>query len=192
LPFQNDVFLKDLSLCRGQSLACVSLIVERDVGYSRRVLVSGGFAQALSVSRRLLLDRLRNQPFLEIHAHTPLLADFNESGWNTCYEMCAEVLDAEPEQGGIIGTTWFVDPVIARISPRLAYLRRIAAEAGGEYYRVGTSSHDVRLAIATSAARRTLFEQGLYQPTAYLMIWPRARVLQWVEGRRRDAASATS
>ena len=54
---------------------------------------------------------------------TRWLRGFNEEGWNDAWATAAEICRTRPELAGMIGSSWFYDPPLTEISPRLAHLR---------------------------------------------------------------------
>jgi hypothetical protein len=183
---QDDAFLKDLSICLLLSFPCVAQVVEQIGGIPRRALTSGGPGQALRLGAYLVRTGLQAGPYLEIHTHTPMLDGFNEAGWERCYELVAELLALRPDCPGMVGGSWFYDPALADISPRLAYLADTPIGGGAFRVRLGASAVDAELATATSASRRALVEAGKYVPTKWLLVWPRKALLAWAAARRGE------
>jgi hypothetical protein len=173
----DDAFRKDLSICLLLSFPCVAQVVEETGGIPRRALTTGGPGQALKLGEYLLSTGLRTGPYLEIHTHTPMLGDFNPAGWDRCYELTAALLAARPRCLGMVGGSWFYDPALASVSPRLSYLADVPIAGGAFRVRLGQSQEDIDLATATSATRRALVESGKYTPTRWLLIWPRKALL---------------
>jgi len=189
LDLADDIFLKDLGLCRLHMFACAAQIVEQGAGVQRQLVLTGGVSQALRMLGLALELGGRFRPFFEIHTHTPMLGDFNPAGWDRCYHMVADLLETHPECQGLVGGSWFYDPAVEAISPRLAYLRRTPIDGGAVMLRGKPTQADIDNATATSAARRTLFEAGRYLPTKYLMVWPRAKLIAWAKRTAPEAAS---
>lgn len=174
----DDLFLKDFGLASLRLYAGGSNLIDPRAGLGRSLLWKNGFAD---LPRRLaMIARLGGfRPYFEIHAHKFYMAEFNEEGRNECYRCCAELYALHPEVRGMIAGSWFYDPAIATVSPRLAYLRRVPQD-GGAY--VLFDSYDegaARNALATSPNRRALHAAGKYRPAAYTIIWPRARQIAW-------------
>jgi hypothetical protein len=182
----DDAFRKDLSICLLLSFPCVAQVVEQTGGIPRRALTSGGPGQALRLGAYLARTGLQAGPYLEIHTHTPMLDGFNPAGWERCYELVAELLAARPDCPGMVGGSWFYDPALSAISPRLAYLADTPIGGGAFRVRLGATVEDAELATATSASRRSLVEAGTYVPTKWLLVWPRKALLQWAAARRGD------
>ena len=111
---------------------------------------------------------------------------FNPAGWTECFVRLARMLEINPGAHGVVGVSWFYDPAVTEISPRLAYLRRTQVENGAFLVRMEPSEEHTRNATATSAARRKLVEDGHYTPTGYLIAWPRARLIDWARRLKDD------
>lgn len=182
----GDVFRKDLAICLMLSFPCVAQLVEQTGAVPRSVLLTGGARQALRMASYFAATGLRAGPYLEIHTHTPMLDGFTPDGWNQCYRLIADMLRSRPQCLGMVGGSWFYDPALADISPRLAYLADTPIAGGAFRARVGASQSDRDLATSTSASRRALVEAGTYTPTRWLLIWPRAALLSWAEARQAE------
>ena len=185
----DDVFLKDLSICRLDAFAGVAQVIEQGARIPVGDLVKGAPCRALRLGRTLAANGFRKSPYLEIHTHTPMLDGFHPAGWDDCYTLAAQLLEARPDHLGMIGASWFYDPNLAIISPRLAYLAEVPRNGGAIFFRVGSDQSDVDLATATSPTRQRLAECGLYRPTRHVMIWPRKEILAWAA--KRAAAGKT-
>lgn len=188
VSLRNDAFQKDLAICLGEALPCVAQVVERHSGIPRRMLLSTDMGRTARLLA--LLARQRHlRPYYEIHTHTPMLDGFNKAGWDRCYMLIADLMRADPGCLGIVGASWFYDPVVTDISPRLAYLRDVPARGGAFFLRVGASAKDADLATSTSDTRRKLYEQGKYVPASYMLVWQREDILSWSARMAREAGA---
>jgi hypothetical protein len=173
----DDIFLKDLGILRAALVPCASHVVFRRSGVPRRLLLS---QRPLAMIRALAYFGLRCggvAPFLENHVHPAMLAHFNPEGRERCYQLVAELLRRWPDSRGLMGLSWYYDPAVSAISPHLAYLRDVPERGGALFLPAGEGEDVVRVAIATSATRRRLYESGGYRPTRYLMAWSRRGLL---------------
>jgi len=180
----DDLFLKDFGLASLRMIAAGSNLIDVNSGVGRSILWKNGLRD---LPRRLFLfARLGGfRPCFEIHAHKFYMAEFNEEGRNECYRCCADLYPLYPGVRGMIAGSWFYDPVVAAISPRLAYLREVPERGGA--FTLFTSFDDGarRNALVKSATRRQLYEAGRYRPAAWTLVWPRARHQDWA--RRHPA-----
>lgn len=193
-PYDPDHYAKDVRFVLGVTIPVGGQIA--DIGYSEAApAVLGRVRRALANSGRLALagdaaglgayigaNPLR--PYLQMHTEARDLANFNPDGWDRAYGRVAEVLGQRPEYGGLIGLSWFYDPQVAAISPRLAYLAERQLAGGAVRIRLGSSPLQVELATSKSESRRQAYEQGRYQPRCYAIVWPRAKLLAWAEADR--------
>jgi hypothetical protein len=179
--YPHDSFSKDLRLASGFSVPCGAQDVDLRsiIGYraSSRYLLS-------NPSLRHIGSVLRSGqivPWFRIHTDSRYLDDFNEPGWDACYRRIAALLRRHPEVFGMAGTSWFFDPQLEQVSPRLSYLRSRPVERGAYVVRNGTKAFDIQSATAKSESRRRLYEAGKYIPVSYTVLWPREKLLTWAQ-----------
>ena len=174
----NDIFLKDLALCRQKMFPAGAQVVEPASSFHRALLFRRGVGQFFSVMK-LLASCGGNDNWYQIHTHLEEREEFNPDGWDRCYLRLAQMMERHPHIRGMYGGSWFYDPALEKISPRLAYLRTRPEENGALVCYSNDDPHGG--ALATSDTRRELFEKGDYLPRAYALIWPRAAMLQWAK-----------
>ncbi len=174
----TDVALKDLALCRQHLFPAGAQVVDPNASFNRSLLYSGGMTQALAFTR-LMLHTGGNTHYYQIHTHLSEMEDFNPDGWDRCYVRLAGMLRANPRIRGMVGGSWFYDPALETVSPRLVYLRKVPQGNGAGVFRVRLDTGGD--ALAKSESRRQLYEQGKYTPTAYAIIWPREPLLAWAD-----------
>lgn len=174
-------FLKDVRLSAGLMVACGA----QDVDLRGRV---GRRHSALLVRRKPLLafTPLLGRPWLRPHTDTRNLDEFNEQGWENTYRRMAAILEEQPELVGMAAYSWFYDPQLDAVSPRLTYLRATPLKGGAILCRCGTSEQDIANATATSGTRRKLYESGEYTPVAYQLLWPRREMIAWAKKQKSD------
>jgi hypothetical protein len=113
------------------------------------------------------------------------LNDFNERGWDNCFLRIAELLERKKDIRGLVGTSWFYDPQLLKISPRLAYLRQRPLERGAFLLRHRTGSVDIENATMKSETRLRLYQEGKYTPIVLSIVWPRKDLICWADQARR-------
>jgi CheY-like chemotaxis protein len=106
------------------------------------------------------------------------------------HRVAADVMRANPRIRAIFQSNWYLDPVVAEISPHLAFLSRFATSHGSIIGRVGTDDEVVRESTWKSGNRKRLYEAGRYVPMRYYRLWPRDAVLRWAESAPAPAAPA--
>jgi hypothetical protein len=179
--YPHDSFTKDLRIAAGLSVPCGAQDVDLRsvIGYrasSRFLLHRPSLRHLASVARSGQIV-----PWFRIHTDSRYLDEFNEPGWDACYRRIAALLRKHPEVFGMVGTSWFYDPQLEQVSPRLSYLRLRPLERGATLVRSGTSAFDIQSATAKSESRRRLYEAGKYVPVSYSVLWPREQLLAWAQ-----------
>ncbi len=127
------------------------------------------------------------KPWLEVHTESRHTEDFTEAGWDRAWAAAAAICQSRPELAGMIGSSWFYDPPLETISPRLAYLRLNPLKGGAFIVHQGPAAIHSERCGATSPTRRAMIESGEYLPRSWLVAWPRATLIAWAERRAADA-----
>lgn len=178
----DDVFLKDLGIARQVLIPCVSHLIYRHSGVPRRLLARQTLPCLIRAATYLTLRTGGVRPFLENHVHLAMVEHFNPAGRERCYGLIARLLELWPEAKGLVGGSWYYDPHVGRVTPKLAYLHDVPARKGAIFLRIGSQSDQVAGALARSQTRRRLHETGQYRPMSYLMVWSRADILRHYSG----------
>ena len=182
--YENDLFCKDLGVATLRMFPAGVLKTESMAGIPRRIIFSNRGWDLLHWLRHI--QRFGGfSPYYEIHLDVRYCDGFTPEGWDAALRIIGEMLLLHPHIKGITGASWFFDPQIRSISPRLNYLRQRAEDNGGRFFFYKRDEHTTELAVSSSPTRRKLYVEGHYQPTSYFMVWPRTDILQWLE---RDAA----
>lgn len=173
---ENDILLKDLGLCRQAVFPAGMRVVEPNSGFHRILIFRGGWVQALRFLE-LLIRTGGHRHWYQVHTHLSELDDFNPDGWIRCCLRLADMMKLHPEIRGLWTGSWFNDPVIETISPRLTYLRKMPQDNGAYVFYSSVAINSG--ALAKSKTRQKLFEQRKYLPKSYAVIWPRRPLLAW-------------
>lgn len=177
--WDEDLFCKDLAICCFRMFPAGCLKTEMHAGIPRIMFMKVKPSEMIRFTA--LMMRLGGfNPYFEIHLDVRYKADLNPEGWDYALRLVGQMLDLFPEVKGITGASWFFDPQMRTISPRLSYLRQHIEEAGGKFFFAGRNDHVIELATSASATRRNLYENGTYLPASYMTIWPREKVLEWL------------
>jgi hypothetical protein len=181
----NDILYKDLGLCRQRIFpAGAARVVEFDSGFARSLMFRADLDQAIRMVK-LLLKTSGNRHWYQLHFHLSEREDFNPEGWEACCLRLAEMLDLNPNIGGIWGGTWYYDPALETISPRLAYQRKLPQQNGAMLF---YSNVDINGgALSKSETRKKAYDAGNYLPKAYVLVWPRREMLAWARSIHRNA-----
>jgi len=175
----DDNFRKNLAI---SSLRLIPLGAQK-INISRipyRMIYKGGIRQCLKLLYTILFTLKGLKPIYEIHTDSidaGLLQEFNLEGWTRMYERAAVLLEKHKDVKGIIGTSWFFDPVLSSVSPHLKYLREIVTRNGGFLFYMGIDKGND--AILKSKSRKKLYDEGKYVPKKYAILWPRNRIIEW-------------
>lgn len=177
----DDFFLKDLSFVSGGTVPCGAQVVDLASYFLFKSVIraltrSGNINSVIS-----LYKSGGSGPWFRIHTESRYLDEFNKEGWESCYKKIAEMLKSEKDILGMIGTSWFYDPQILKISPRLSYLQAQPVENGAFMIRHGTTRLDIERTTMKSNTRRKLYEEGKYIPASFTLFWPRQSLLNWAE-----------
>ncbi len=181
LDIDNDLFQKEFGLASERLFAAGSQLLDKNCGIPRSIVFKDGIVK--SPKKLWFFSGLLGfKPLIQIHTHTFNLDKFNEEGWNECYFGCVELYQVFPQLLGVFGSSWFYDPVVADISPRLKYLQRIPESGGAKFFYYSSGGSAVGLATSTSESRKKMFDEGKYSPKSYMMVWGRQSQVEWVDG----------
>ncbi|MBX9605145.1 MAG: hypothetical protein K2Y51_02920 [Gammaproteobacteria bacterium] len=178
----GDLLYKDLALCAQKMYPAGAQVVEPASAFHRALLYRGGPRQFFACAL-FLLRTGGNFPWYQIHTHLLEREEFTPERWDDCYARIAGMLVRHPHVRGMWGGSWFYDPALETVSPRLAYLRTRPEQNGARVFYSNPDPHGG--ALATSETRRAMYERGEYLPKAYALLWPRAALIDWArrEGR---------
>ncbi|MFM9936016.1 MAG: hypothetical protein ACKVOL_07430 [Novosphingobium sp.] len=172
---ETDVYAKDLAQAFTVLVPGGAQLIFERAGLGLREVLRGGAGMAWHLAVRCG----GRAPFMEIHTHDPMAASrFNPAGWDQTYALCAQLAARNPALRGLMGISWFYDPALADLSPRLAYLREVPMAGGARLLPMGSDQGSIDLATATSPSRRAAYAEGRYLPQRYAMIWPRRALMK--------------
>jgi hypothetical protein len=177
--YPHDSFVKDLRIASGLSVPCgvQDVDLRSIIGYRASARCLLRYPSARYFGRVLRYGQI--VPWFGIHTDSRYLEDFNEPGRDACFRRIAALLRRHREVLGLAGTSWYYDPGLVSVSPRLSYLRMRPVERGAFVIRSGTSAFDIQSATAKSENRRRLYAAGIYTPVSYTLLWPREQILAW-------------
>lgn len=176
--WSNDSFAKDMGICTFRLVPAGAQLIEIS-GVSRKIVFSN-FKKILSNLSFFTFKTAGFKPFYEIHTHSGNLTEFNPEGWSRCYVRIGELLKLNPNIRGMQGGSWFYDPALSNISPRLTYLREVPCANGAQVFFIQDEGKDSS-ALSKSEARKQSYTEGKYLPKAYLLVWPRKNLIQFSE-----------
>ena len=184
LDLRDDLFQKEFGIVSLRLYVAGAELVDYRCGIPRSIVLRQG-AGKIVPSIALMLRLGGFKPYFQSHLHAFNLAAFNEGGRNDLYRCCAELYALHPECLGMFGSSWFYDPALDQVSPRLSYLRKVPLEGGAHLFYVHDGREAINNAIAKSATRRKLYEQGKYMPRMYTLIWGRKKQIEWARAHPR-------
>lgn len=171
-------YLEDLRIA---TLRRISLGVchAEPAGIPRSWVLRMGPKTGASITGYIMREAGGFRPFLDLHVNPNALEAFGAEGWDRSWRLAAAMHELDKTLRGVQCSAWFNDPVLARISPRLSYLRARFVDNGGVCFRVGGTQDERMLALVRSPTRRTMFAQGQYAPAVYACVWARRPLLRW-------------
>lgn len=178
LDIDSDFFHKEFGLASLRLYAAAAQVVDPNCGLPRSTILKSGVTGAVR-GARYILECGGFSPMFQIHTHSMYLDEFDEEGWNECYRCCADLYAIFPEVKGMFGGSWFYDPNLLEISPRLAYLQNVPLDGGAATFFTAKEGAHVQNSIATSPTRRQLYESGRYHPLSYTLVWSKAAQVRW-------------
>lgn len=180
----NDLFSKDLAICRGKLIPCGAELVDEFSGVPRRITTRGGVKQFVSTLWFFTVRSRGFRPLYELHMDPRARREFTAEGWDRCFLRIADLLEMHTDIKGVFGSSWWYDPEVERITPRIGYLRRRPLKDGAAIFRMGSDQAAADNATSFSRLRRERYEKGEYLPTNYLMVWARDDLLRWAKRER--------
>jgi len=126
-----------------------------------------------------------------LQLHMPKLQNrrLTETHFIASHIRVAYAIREDPSLHALFGASWYFDPALKNISPRLAYLSQFAESHGSILVRMDSDENIVSDATLTSSTRRTLYEKGEYTPTRYGRLWPRLSLMKWLEANDKVGTS---
>lgn len=174
---RTDLFNKDFSLCTEKLVFAKAQLLEFFIKKSPRMFLSNNFFLFLKNIFWFVKKFKGKSHYIEIHTSDKHLSFFNEGGWLETYRYIDQLLLENKNIRGFIGASWFYDPKLSFISPRLNYLRKFPQENGAYFIAQFSDNDTIDLATRTSSTRKELFQQGKYIPFKYMMVWERNDIL---------------
>ncbi len=175
----NDLLLKDLAMLDGRMVPAGAQLLQLDCGVPRSLLTRGGLAQTFRFASFFASSMRGFVPYLEMHTDPRRMPEFTRAGWARFWVRAAELLEQNPDHRGVIGGSWWFDPAVPRLSPQLAFLHE-PVKHGAAVFRFTKDPDPAGTALLRSPERQEAFEQGRYEPTVYIFIWLRDRLLRFV------------
>lgn len=178
LNLNHDLFHKEFGIVSLRLYAAGAQLIDPRCGIPRSMISKNGILKVpATLLRFIILGGFK--PCFQIHTHKFNLDQFHEAGWEECYRGCAALYKLFPKSLGMFGASWFYDPALAAISPRLDYLRKTPIEGGAFLIQGDVTEEDKRNALSTSSTRQELYEAGKYTPRGHMLIWGKDEQINW-------------
>lgn len=175
--FDDEVYWKDLAIARQQMFpAGWGRVVECFSGFGLKQGLNGGFCQSIQFLK-LLYSIGGKTGYYESHLHTPYISEFKEKNYDLYSRNVAKMIEQNEQVKGVIAASWYYDPILSKVSPKLSYLHDLPKKYGAEFFFVCNDLSGN--AFVRSKTRLKLFHEGKYKPKKYLMIWPRNKIINW-------------
>ncbi len=172
-----ESFVLDVMVCSLRSIPVGGAWIAETRSVGLRPFFSGGVKQFFNYLYFVVFRARGFSPYLTAHTATRNLRHFNEQEMNMSYLKMAELMKLNPRIRGLYRRSWFLDPKLEDISPKLGYLRKVPLQNGARLFAAGSTKKDIKYALAVSPKRRRLYAEGRYLPTGYAYIWPRKEFL---------------
>ena len=179
--YSNDSFAKDLSICSLHLVPTGARVVDLESGLPRRSILRLGLLESMRALRMVFKELRGFRPLCGVHVHKEILDEFNFEGHERTFRRWSDLLKLYPQVKGILGSAWFYDPEVRKISPHLACVREIPEQNGAFFLKGSVMEGTTSGALTTSRTRRRLYEAGQYQPQRYYMLWPRHSLIAWAD-----------
>ena len=177
-------FDRDLRLASGFTVPAGAEVVDFRCWLPTNFYRKKGLKENLRCLSFVMLRLGGRGPLFRMHLDARHLEEFNPVDRNRCFARIAELLEAMPGVRGLVGTSWFYDPQLERISSHLHYLRKVPMD-GGAFLRIdGPGEIHTQRATVRSQTRRRLYEEGKYSPVCATLVWPRKAILAWSKAVR--------
>ena len=174
-------FALDVKVCslRNIPVGGAWIIETRTVGL--RPFLGGGVSQFFKYLQYVSLEAGGFAQYYSMHTAPRYMRHFNAREIHFAYLRMADLMKMDPYVKGIYNISWYLDPGLEEISPKLAYLRQMPLQNSAKLFAAGTTKKDIKYALTASFVRQRLHKEGRYAPTAYAFIWPRKNFLDWAD-----------
>jgi len=129
-------------------------------------------------------------PFYNTHTNlldVDSMKSFTENGWRSMFLNLAELMKHQKDIKGVCGTSWFIDPIIKDISPRLSYINNLLTEIGVSIFPHNTTEQTIKDALFLNSERKKLYENGDYKPRNHLFVVTRSELIKWGETQKDNS-----
>jgi len=170
-------FALDVMICSLRSIPIGGAWIVEIRGVGLRPFFGGGVKQFFSYLYFIIFKAHGFSLYVRMHTVERNLRNFNEHEINLAYMRIAKLIKRNPRIKGLYRRSWFLDPNLEYISPKLGYLIKVPLQNGAKLFAAGSIKNDIKYALMVSPIRRRLYEEGKYLPMGHAYIWPRKEFL---------------
>jgi hypothetical protein len=151
-------------------------------GIPRRWLVLARGRQRIRLAQYVAIRLGGFKPVWQTHLpKQPPIVHLTEETFVRSHLEIARALKRHPEIRGIASSSWYYDPEIGAVSPRLAFIHHLLAANGCFVFEIPCDQAMRESALYASRARRRAAAEGSYRPRAFARLWSRDALLRWAE-----------
>jgi hypothetical protein len=184
LDLADDLFQKEFGIVSLRLYVAGSNLVDYRCGVPHSFILREGLPKAWT-NLRVMMRIGGFRPYFQGHIHRFNLDSLNEHGREDFYRCCVELYALHPQVLGMFCSSWYYDPALDAISPRLSYLRTTPLAGGAHLMYVETGGEAIANATAKSPTRRRLYDSRQYTPKAYMFVWARSDMETWARTHPR-------
>jgi len=118
-----------------------------------------------------------HQLYVVIHTADRERHKFTPKHMTRGYHYIAELLTLRTDLKGVYRASWFLDPALEKISPRLVFLRKLPCDNGAELTYLGINNEGK--ALEAAPARQLAYARGDYIPRTFAYHWQRSELIAW-------------
>jgi hypothetical protein len=115
--------------------------------------------------------------YVVIHTADRQRSKFTPKHMTQGYHYIAELLELRKNLAGVYRASWFLDPALKTMSPRLAFLWELPCNNGAELVYLGLNNEGK--ALEAAPARQQAYQQGDYLPRTFAYHWQRNDLIAW-------------
>ena len=151
-------------------------------GIPRRWIVQARGRQRIRLAQYVAMRLGGFKPVWQTHMpKQPPNVHLTEETFTSSHLEIARALKRHPEILGIASSSWFYDPEIGAVSPRLSFIHDLLAENGCFVFEIPCDEAMRESALYASRGRQQAAADGSYRPRTFARLWSRDALLRWAE-----------
>ncbi len=118
--------------------------------------------------------------YLVIHTANRYRRYFSDKHLDSAYRNIALLLRQDSKLLGLYRSSWFLDPKVVEMEPKLSFLARTPIQQGAIYGPVkAIEDRDIEAVLRRSPVRTAAYDRGDYHPWKWGYLWGREELLAW-------------